>query len=197
MKQSEVIFIDLLKSNKIRVDERGIFIEFVKHSYGWRAKKLGHKTPQGYIQLRKMVNRKRYHVGAHRIVYTWFNGPIPDGIIINHKNGLKDDNRLKNLELTTYSENQKHAHKNGLKDQRGEKNPAAKLKSYEVSQIRLAYSQGGFTQKELSKRYNVAHQTISDIVRGDTRKSDLGKTADYTHRRINNNQQRNKKGQFI
>lgn len=46
---------------------------------------------------------------VHRLVWEAFNGPIPKGMWINHKDGNKANNHLDNLELTTPSENHFHA----------------------------------------------------------------------------------------
>lgn len=51
----------------------------------------------------------------HNLVAIAFIGPRPSlGYIINHKNGIKIDNRVDNLEWITYSGNTKHALDNGL-----------------------------------------------------------------------------------
>lgn len=50
---------------------------------------------------------------VHRAVWIAFNGPIPSGKEINHKNGVKSDNRLENLELCTRKENLHHHFKSG------------------------------------------------------------------------------------
>ena len=44
-------------------------------------------------------------VGEHRIIYEMFNGPIPDGMQIDHINGVRDDNRIENLRVVTITEN--------------------------------------------------------------------------------------------
>lgn len=51
---------------------------------------------------------------VHRLVWSAFNTPIPDGYVINHLNGDKGDNRLANLECVTRSENTHHAIRKGL-----------------------------------------------------------------------------------
>lgn len=68
------------------------------------------KSYKNYIQVR--VDGKL--ILAHRIIWENLNGPIPDGLEINHINGKKDDNRLINLELVTHKENLSHAKRTGL-----------------------------------------------------------------------------------
>jgi hypothetical protein len=50
---------------------------------------------------------------AHRLVWMWHHGPIPDGLQINHRNLIKHDNRLANLELVTPAGNIQHSYANG------------------------------------------------------------------------------------
>ena len=180
--RAEDVILDAIKKGEFTIDEDGQIWRY----RGGKLVRAEHRTPQGYLQIRKMVNGKRYHTGAHRIVWEYFNGRIPDGCIVNHKNGQKDDNRPWNLELSTASKNISHAHKHGLLDQSGQKNPAAKLTDKQVAEIRLAYSMGGYTQEQLAKKYGVSYQCISKIVRGDRRSRQPGQTGDYKHLRQRN-----------
>lgn len=52
-------------------------------------------------------SRKKHLV--HRLVWEAFNGPIPEGLEINHKNRNRADNRLENLELLTHLENMRYS----------------------------------------------------------------------------------------
>ena len=160
---------EVWNSGKFTVDDNG----FVWRQ-GARAEK---KLPLGYLQVRVMVNNVRYCTGAHRLVWHALNGPIPKGLVVNHKNGIKDDNRPENLEVCTDSENLSHAHRTGLINQTGQKNPAAKLTDLQVEEIRAIYGEGKSTMKSIANQFGVVHQTVSKIIRGERRASQPGKTS--------------------
>lgn len=65
-----------------------------------------------YVHLRNEKGRKNFRV--HRLVAEAFLGGIKKGMAVNHKNGIKHDNRAINLEWCTSSENTRHAMANGL-----------------------------------------------------------------------------------
>lgn len=136
------------------------------------------RTPAGYLMVRLMVGGHRYCALAHRLVWQALHGDIPDGLVINHLNGLKDDNRPVNLELTTYSGNTKHAYRAGLKDEHGERNPAATLSDHDVGAIRAAYATGGVTMRELAIRFGCSFQHVSRLVRGRRRPKQSGPVLD-------------------
>jgi ribosomal protein S25 len=166
-------------AGKFRIDNEGRV--WKGHLFNRRAE---HKTPQGYMQIRVMVNGVRACSGAHRIVYQSLVGPIPPGLTINHINGVKEDNRPENLEVATYSQQCKHAFRTGLKSQDGEKNPASKLTNVQVESIREEYAiSTSITQKMLADKYGVSFQAISKIVRGERRKKQGGTTSNYALRR--------------
>lgn len=174
-------------SGKFTVDARG---------HVWRGNRRAEKTAGEYLQVRVMVNGRRYYTCAHRLVWHALRGPIPFGMVINHKNGVKTDNRPENLELSTYSANLSHAHRNGLLDQRGELNPAARLTNRQVAEIRLRYSSDNISQSALGAIYSVSPKTISKIVRGERRASQPGIVANYIGRRRHSKSNREQSGRF-
>jgi transcriptional regulator CtsR len=82
------------------------------HVYGRLGKPISKRCGGGYIQ--RMRTRACPAKMVHRIIWESVYGPIPEGMQINHINGVKDDNRIANLELVTPSENTKHAYRLGL-----------------------------------------------------------------------------------
>ena len=55
----------------------------------------------GYHRPTLWVNGEPYNRSVHALVLEAFVGPRPEGYQINHKNGVKTDNRVTNLEYMT------------------------------------------------------------------------------------------------
>lgn len=68
----------------------------------------------GYTYVTLFKNGVRKYPKVHRAVLIAFSGGDVPPLQVNHKNGIKHDNRLENLEWLTASENRKHAFSIGL-----------------------------------------------------------------------------------
>lgn len=123
----------------------------------------------GYIRIPVIDdNYKSFTVASHRVIWIVENGLITDpNLVINHKNAIKTDNRIENLELITHAQNIKHAYDIGaIRDRKGENHPASKLKDQDVINIRLAYNNKEKSSKELAEIYKCTQRNIQDILCG-------------------------------
>jgi hypothetical protein len=130
--------------------------------------KNGHPLQRGYMTVHLCSKDVKGFDNwtVHSLVMQMFVGPRPDGMVINHKNGIRWDNRLENLEYCTQSYNRKQDFIMGRQSLAGEKNTQSKLTEDEVKQIVELYKTGDYTGKALGRKYGVSVPTISGIVTG-------------------------------
>jgi hypothetical protein len=150
----------------------------------------------GYFKVGLSIRGKWHCIFVHKMVTEAFFGQRPDGYVVNHKDGIKQNNNITNLEYVTPEGNVKHAMKAGLLatgsrngaythpekvrrgDQhhyrinpscipRGENAPAAKLTEPDIKEIRSLHTLG-VPKKTLAVLYGVKRRNISEIVNFNT-----------------------------
>ena len=130
------------------------------------AKELIKVCPQnhrGYnrVQLIKnKLSKKIYSV--HRLVMFAFKPESYfDGAEVNHKNGIKTDNRVENLEWVTKHQNEKHSLETGLKP-KGSKCTNSLLDETQVIVIRDAIK-NKIPGKSIADYFKISPATVSAI----------------------------------
>lgn len=145
----------------LRIDENGRIWRTRRDKKGLprpvRAEFVGHK---GYLRIILGVpgSNSTCSVQAHRLVWVVANGPIPDGLQINHKDLDKQNNCLGNLEVVTASENIQHSYANGrphpwhkATEWRGKK----RLTPEDAEAIRTMRA-GGALLREIAARFGIS-----------------------------------------
>lgn len=98
---------------------------------------------------------------VHSLMMAAFVGPCPKGYNINHKDGVKSNNVLDNLEYVTPKENTRHARRLGLMKS-GDAHHYTKITTEDAVQVRNLISQG-ISQAKIARMYKVHQATISNI----------------------------------
>jgi len=122
---------------------------------------------RGYLTIGFCYNGKNYMKSVHRLVALLF---IPNPLnkkTVNHKKGIKIDNRATELEWATYSEQEIHSLKLGLR-KTGSAHFATKLTDEDVLFIKTS----NMKQNELAKKFGISTAHINNIIKGKRRKNE-------------------------
>lgn len=136
---------------------------------------LKNRISHGYLNVILYKNKnKKMHL-IHRLIAISFITNPENKPQINHKNGIRTDNSIDNLEWTTQSENMLHAYKIGLQKfhgkpmPRGENCCRSKLTDLQVNEIRNKYKKGQIRYIDLAKEYKVSDRQIGYIINNKSR----------------------------
>jgi len=124
-----------------------------------RVLKRQHDT-KGYPKVSVARNTKR---SIHLLVCLAFHGPRPEGMVIRHLDGDKENSKPENLKYGTGRENADDTIRLG--SIRGSNNCRSKLTEDDVVEMRVLYNQG-VKQAELSKKYGVSGPCIFYALEG-------------------------------
>lgn len=121
-------------------------------------------TEQGYatVHLRDKANDKESWPPVHRLVALAFLHNPEDKPTVNHKDGIKLNNNVSNLEWATQQEQTQHAFENDLMFVRGHTMYDLDFKQ----KVKDHYTDTGISIKKLAKHFNMSSTTASRIVRG-------------------------------
>lgn len=166
---TDAFFFNLITSNQLHINDNVVYyndatsIPYINADYN---------------KICVRVNNKSYYIVYHRLVWMYYNGAIPPGMLINHIDGDKLNNNISNLELATYSSNNKHARDMGLNFVstetrqlssnriKGANNHTAKLTTAQVLQLRSDYAANKLTVKDIDTMYRLGSARVKDMLSG-------------------------------
>lgn len=113
----------------------------------------------GYTYVNLMKDKHIKDCTVHRLIASTYIGDV-EGKEVNHINGIRNDNRIENLEIVSKQTNILHGiHVN--------KNGMAKFTHEEAENIKERVNMGD-KQYMIAEELNVSRQVINHIVKGNT-----------------------------
>lgn len=109
------------------------------------------------------VHLRGKFIPVHRLVAKAFiNGDT--SLTVNHKNGIRTDNRVENLEWLSPADNERHARRVLGKKLFGQKASRSKLKNEDIIEIRIL-ALSGTKQNEISIFKRISQSQVNRIIR--------------------------------
>lgn len=118
----------------------------------------------GYGRMK--INGSKKNTYTHRLAWSLFKGPIPNGLHVLHHCDNPPCWWWGHLYLGTDADNNRDMMKRGRNKQpRGSRNSGAKITKKAVLAIRRRYSIGGETQMGLAVEFGISQPQVSSIIR--------------------------------
>lgn len=119
-------------------------VRSLNYMHTWQVRELKpNKDKDGYLKVRLYKDGVSKQFLVHRLVWTAFNGAIPEGLELDHINAERYDNRLSNLRCVTSKENSN--------------NP--------ITKARMAKSNAVSNKKRLSKSIVQLDKTTGQVIK--------------------------------
>lgn len=165
--KNEKFFLALIQNGLLKVTKGG-------RAFNLSSGKEVATNKSGYRKI-SWLNKstgKIVQVQLHRLIWASFKGPITDPELeINHKDGVKSNCALRNLEVVTSRGNTAHARANKLLiDPKGELRPNAIFRDFQVVKLRRLYDKGQITATQVRHKFGCSMPVACAMLKGTTYK---------------------------
>lgn len=178
------VFIQVIYKDRLISD---YYVSNYGRAYSIRWKRLLKQSPDkdGYMRIGIVIDGKNKTVKVHRIEMMSFY-PIydSDSYEVNHKNGIKNENLLPNLEWCKPIENTRHGWDIGLNTNKGEGNMKTFLKEEDIHLI-CSYLSEGLRTCEICTKLGIYDSKERIRMNGIISGIKLGKTYRYISNQYN------------
>jgi hypothetical protein len=123
----------------------------------------GSVDKDGYRVYRMMVDGVKKHTKGHRLVAAAFLG-ANESLVVNHKDGKKQNNSIQNIEWVTVAENNAHAIETGLVDPHKPNDKNRKVLISDYATIHALHKMFGFSRADIAKINKCSRQTIDKAI---------------------------------
>lgn len=122
-----------------------------------------------YLLFHLTCNKENIYKLGHVLVAEHFIDNPENKSQVNHKNGIKRDNRQDNLEWNTQVENLLHSYRElGRKKVVGVNHGLAKMTDDKVREARLIYTNENMSFRKLAGVYGISANTMASIIKKET-----------------------------
>ncbi len=119
-------------------------------------------------------SKKQKTISVHILIAEAFLGIKPKGLVVNHKDGIKTNNKPNNLEYVTSSYNNIHALKNNLRKvaidfsklKRGEDRKNTKITKTDVINIWKLRKSTGYGYRRIAKQLHIPAGAVDSVLMG-------------------------------
>lgn len=152
----------------------GKIYSFDYKGHGYTRELSQYADKYGYNYVFMVINGRKVKRFSHRVVLSSFVENPEEKPHVNHKNGIRNDNRLENLEWCTEKENCLHAYReNGRKNSKlqrkiakenfiNEKNPKCKI-TKDIAREIIFKRNEGLLLKDIAKIYGISISQVGAI----------------------------------
>lgn len=120
--------------------------------------KLNH---DGYLRIQIWKGNSCRFVSLHRLIAEAFLPQAEGATVVNHKNGIKSDNRICNLEWVTQQENIRHAWETGLSKTHKNKNGRRVLQFTRTGEFVREFP----STMEVERVLGIAHGGVTEAIK--------------------------------